>query len=135
MQKERGFILVLYSLGEWRTPISRTASSFCHGKSPTIFSKAKTKASVQSSCYILFYLFFLSIVFYFFEKIIGGRGRKTGSHQSLPKFMRLCKSVCSFPEAWPACPRRFHVEGCGFLLSQSSLSGDDNYRVRSGHVC
>ena len=55
MSKERGFNQVLCNLGEWWTPVSKPISSFCHGKSPTVNSKAKTKASVHSSCSILEY--------------------------------------------------------------------------------
>ena len=47
IQKERDVIQVLCDLGEWQTPISKPIS-FCHGKSPTLLSKTKTKASVHS---------------------------------------------------------------------------------------
>ena len=43
------------NLGEWQTSVSKPISSSCHGKSPTVLSKAKTKASIQSSCSILKY--------------------------------------------------------------------------------
>ena len=50
VKKERRFIQVLCSLGEWLTPVSKPSSSFCLEKSPAVLSKAKTKAHVQGSC-------------------------------------------------------------------------------------
>ena len=55
VQKERDFIETLCDMGDWWTLLSKTVSSFCRGKSPAVLSKAKTKASVQSSCSILKY--------------------------------------------------------------------------------
>lgn len=59
VQKEKGFIQMLSNLGEWQTLISKSTSTFRHGKSPckgqARTCKAKTKASIQSSCSILMY--------------------------------------------------------------------------------